>query len=285
MVMSQRIARAGIGIGLLVVCGLAASSADAHPGADAGQLPAAGPRYTPRERAALIAYSGASFSEKQAILRGGTPPTPDLHEDMNGNGRPLQRGATYRASLFPIEIRVRADGGLWEGLQYVRDDGPHEDVVLAGGKTGFVSLLHKNARDAQGRIPVWTRGLILIEASFAPTRSVGATMARLRARLSDVDAGEVTPTRVAGHDGLQYDGRVTGKYHRFVPFSASDGSKPSTDSLRLLRYQQFRVIVLDVRGRAVVIYVQSAEDLSKSASFPAFLPFAERMLASLRFPQ
>lgn len=274
-----------IGIGLLVACALAASTAQARGGASDGRRPAAGPRYTPRERAALLAYSRATFAQKQAILRGGTGATPDLFEDTNGDGRPLRRGVTYRASLFPIEIRLHADGGLWEGNQYVRDDGPDEDVVLAGGKTGYVSLLHKNARDAQGRIPVWTRGLITLETSFAPTRSMRATMARLRARLGDVEAGEVTPTRVGGFPGLQYDGRVTGTFHRFVPFSASDGSKPSTDSLRLFRYQQFRVIVLDVRGRAVVIYVQSAEDISKSASFPAFLPFADRMLASLRFPR
>jgi hypothetical protein len=53
----------------------------------------------------------------------------------------------------------------------------------------------------------------------------------------------------------------------------------------LFKYQRFRLIVLDVRGRSVVIYVQSAEDVTKSASFPAFLPFADRMLASLRFPK
>ena len=273
-----------IGTGLLVVCALAATTAQASPGPYDGQWPLAGPSYAPRERAALIAYSRASFAEKQAILRGGTPAQPDLHIDTNGNGRPLHRSTTYRASLFPIEIRIRPDGGLWEGLQYVRDNGPHEDVVLTGGKTGYVNLLHKNTRDAQGRVAVWTRGLITIETSFARTGSARATMARLRARLSDVEAGEVSPRRIAGYDGLQYDGRVTGAYHRFVPFSVSDGSKPSTDSFRLFRYQRFRVVVLDVRGRAVVIYVQSAEDVSKSASFPAFLPFAERMLASLRFP-
>jgi hypothetical protein len=276
--MSQRIARTGIG--LLVACALAA------PAAEAGRPPIAGPRYTPQERAALIAYGKASFAEKQAILRGASPRRAELYDSgrHGSDGRPLGRGSTYAASRFPIAITVRPDGGLWEGSQFVRDDGPYEDVVLAGGKVGYVELTHRNARGSQGRIAVWTRGLVLIETSFAPTRSVRGTMARLRARLGDVAAGEVTPTRVAGYGGLRYDGRVTGSYHRFVPFSDSDGSKPSTDSMRLFRYQRFRVIVLDVRGRTVVVYVQSAEDVTKSASFPAFLPFAERILASLRFP-
>jgi hypothetical protein len=274
--MCQRIAYSGIG--LLVALAVAVSTADA------GGQPIAGPRYTSHERAALIAYSKASFAEKQAILRGASPRAAELYDshDHGSDGRPLRPAVTYRAGRFPIPITVRPDGGLWEGSQFVHDDGPYEDVVLAGGKVGYVELTHKNAHDARGRIPVWTRGLLLIETSFAPAPA-RATMARLRSRLGDVDAGVVTATRVAGFRGLQYDGRVTGSYHRFVPFSDSDGSKPSTDSLRLFRYQRFRVIVLDVRGRAVVIYVQSAEDVSKSTSFPRFLPYADRMLASLRF--
>jgi hypothetical protein len=34
--------------------------------------PFAGPRYTPKELQALIAYSNASFAEKQALLAGGS---------------------------------------------------------------------------------------------------------------------------------------------------------------------------------------------------------------------
>lgn len=277
--MSKRIAC--IGVGLLAAFALVAATA-----ADADSGPLAGPRYTPRERAALNVYASASFAGRRAILAGTTRGAPELYNDAKGNGdsMPLRRGTTYRAGLFPIEIRLRAGGGLWTGAQYVRVDGPHQDVVLAGGRTGYVSLVHENARDAQGAVPVWTRGLILIEAASKPA-PMRATMTRLRARLSDVEASTVTPTQVAGFPGLQYDGRVTGPYHRFVPFSASDGSTPSTDSLRLMRYQRFRVIVLGVRGRAVVIYLQSAEDISKSAAFPAFLPYAGRMLASLRFPR
>ena len=59
-----------LGIVLLVACASAAATAQARPEAHADQTPAAGPRYTSGELRALIAYSNASFAEKQAILRG-----------------------------------------------------------------------------------------------------------------------------------------------------------------------------------------------------------------------
>lgn len=54
------------------VCAIGITVASAGPESPtaADRPPAAGPWYTPAERQALIAYSNASFAEKQAILAG-----------------------------------------------------------------------------------------------------------------------------------------------------------------------------------------------------------------------
>ena len=44
----------------------------------------------------------------------------------------------------------------------------------------------------------------------------------------------------------------------------------------------FRVIVLDVRGKTVVVFVENAA--LPEERFPAFLEQATRLLESLRFP-
>jgi hypothetical protein len=52
--------------------------------------------------------------------------------------------------------------------------------------------------------------------------------------------------------------------------------------------QLFRIMALDVRGKTVVIYLESIfADQPKfppATLFPTFLPYAQQMLASLRFP-
>jgi len=55
-----------------VVLGIVAAAATATPVGRAAGQPPAGPRYTPEELKALIAYSNASFAEKKAILAGVT---------------------------------------------------------------------------------------------------------------------------------------------------------------------------------------------------------------------
>jgi hypothetical protein len=52
--------------------------------------------------------------------------------------------------------------------------------------------------------------------------------------------------------------------------------------------QLFRIIVIDVRGKTVVIYVESGyadqPRFPPAKTFPTFSPYAQQMLASLRFP-
>ena len=127
----------------------------------------------------------------------------------NGDGRPLASGVTYRASLFPIAIRLHPADQLWEGAQFLRTSGLHEGEKRNGDNFAFVQVLHKYAHDAQGKISNWGRGTITVEASFRPTGSVAATMERLRARLEDFQkVGDVSAVRLAGYSGLRYDGRL-----------------------------------------------------------------------------
>lgn len=108
-----------------------------------------------------------------------------VNNHENGEGKPLVSGATYRASLFPIAIRLHPADRLWEGAQFMRTSGLHEGEQRTGANYAFVQVLHKYAHNAQGEISNWGRGTITFEAGFKPTGSVRATMDRLRARLGD----------------------------------------------------------------------------------------------------
>ena len=211
----------------------------------------------------------------------------DLYNNHdNGNDHPLASGVTYRASLFPLAITVRPTDGLWRGSQWVEKNGLVEGTQRTGGTYGYVQLHHTYGRDPNGKISSWGLGLLTIQTGVAPTRSVQATMQRLRVRLGDVRAGAVTNVRVAGFSGLSYDGRLkngAGSIHRFVPFSSSDGSKPSTDSYKIeANYGKggaFKIIVLDAHGKTVVIYLDSFT--APKAKFPVFLGFADKILSTM----
>lgn len=213
----------------------------------------------------------------------------DNHE--SGDGVALKSGLTYRASLFPLAINVRPMDKLWEGDQYLRTSGLHEGTPRKGARFAFVDLLHKYAHNAGGKVSNWGRGTITFEAGFAPTGSVQTTMNRLRGRLEDFQTvSAVKPIRIAGYSGLSYDGRLkdgTQSYHRFVPFSSSDGSQQTTDSIKIEansgKGQAFRIIVLNVRGTTIAIYVRS--ETAPPDKFPVFLGFANRLLSTMTFPR
>jgi hypothetical protein len=209
----------------------------------------------------------------------------------NGDSNPLVSGATYRASLFPIAIRLHPADRLWEGAQFLRTSGMHEGEQRTGAKYAFVQVLHKYAHDAQGKISNWGRGTITFEAGFKATGSVRATMDRLRARLGDFQTvGDVSPVHIAGYSGLRYDGRLqngNGSYHRFVPFSSSDGSQATTDSRKVEtnygKGEALRILVLSVRGTPLVIFVEG--ETAPADKFPVFLKVANRFLSTLTFPR
>ena len=235
----------------------------------------------------IVVTGIAALTVAGAVLASAATAPADLYNNHdNGDDHPLASGVTYRASLFPLAITVRPTDGLWRGSQWVEKNGLVDGTQRTGGTYGYVQLHHTYGRDPNGKISSWGLGLLTIETAAAPTRSVQATMQRLRVRLGDVRAGAVTNVRVAGFSGLSYDGQLkngAGSIHRFVPFSSSDGSKPSTDSYKIeANYGKggpFKIIVLDVHGKTVVIYLDSFTN--PAAKFPVFLGFADKLLSTM----
>jgi hypothetical protein len=237
----------------------------------------------------LTASAVATASGPVEIHKGG-----DIHEGVGQPGPKtyLQRGVTYAASAFPLAVRIRPPDGRWGGVQ------------LESGTFRFVQLNHLRT----GTTPLHGVGYVTLEASARPTGSVERTVGRLRST-PHLDVGPSKAVRVAGLAGTAFDATVVGsdnppvcKHHRcakgvsFAPFGPNRHCgfcnmtmHGETQDVKFAgQGQLFRIIVLGVRGTTVVIYLESAYVGSRrhppAETFPTFLPFAERMLAALRFP-
>ena len=68
----------------------------------------------------------------------------------------------------------------------------------------------------------------------------------------------------------------------FIPFSAASHAAKYYPDEYPVYGDAFRVLVLDVRGKTVVVYIENVA--LPPAQFPAFLTKAEQILRSLRFP-
>ena len=68
----------------------------------------------------------------------------------------------------------------------------------------------------------------------------------------------------------------------FVPFTPKAHAAGPSDSFRLERDEAFRLIVLGVRGKRVVLLLSSFG--MPADQFPDFLVSAGRILKTLRFP-
>ena len=298
--MQQRISR--LGIGLLLWCTLALSVGCTDGLAAEEWKLIAGPWYTPHELQALVAYSNASFAEKQAILadaaRQPAARAPvelfdggNLHESVGqaGGGRNpnLQRGATYQASSFPIPIRLRVPDDTWGGGQY------------QSGRFRFVQLHHMRP---DGAPPMHGWGFVTIETGTGPTAPVESIVRRLHAT-PHIEAGPITAARVTGFPGKRFDATIVGTDRAkprgisLAPFTPNHHCGFCTRTMRgetqdhkwAALGQVFRIIVLNVRGKTVVIYVESGfanqPDFPPKENFPTFLPYARQMLSTLTFPR
>jgi hypothetical protein len=200
---------------------------------------------------------------------------------FTGPGRvtPLHHGTTYQASQFPIAIRLTPPGTGWSGTQwksgsqYFRGGGPPN--------YGWVHL----ARGPVTGIPL---GLISIMTAYTRTPSVAATVNVLRTRGHGASYEASSPVTLAGFSGIQFDGRIVGAKNRdhnghyFIPFSPpSKAAKYYPDEYPVYG-DVFRIIVLDVRGKTVVVYLENVA--LAPDRFPAFLAKADEILKTLRFP-
>jgi hypothetical protein len=182
--------------------------------------------------------------------------------------RPLQRG-TYAAKLFPLAVRVTVPAG-WRGGQ-----GQSRQFGRRSPGFGWIVLSQGPVARAQGAISV--------VAGYGRTPSVAAVVAGLQSRGHGASYEPTMPVTIGGSPGVQFDGRVDGAAHVFIPFSAPRHVATFyADAFTLDRGEAFRIIALNVRGKTAVVFIESGA--LRAQRFPAFLESAGQILESLRFP-
>jgi hypothetical protein len=198
----------------------------------------------------------------------------------SGHLSPLRSDATYRASEFPIPIRLTPPAPGWSGVQWKSGT----EYFHGGGPPNY-GWIHL----ARGPATAVPQGLISIMTAYGRTPSVAATVNVLRTRGRGATYEAASPVTLAGFSGLQFDGQVVGAKnvdhvgHFFVPFSPRSHSAKYYPDEYPVYGDAFHIAVLDVRGRTVVIYVENVA--LPSDRFPAFLQQADAILRSLRFPR
>ena len=123
-----------------------------------------------------------------------------------------------------------------------------------------------------------------METAYGPTASVAAILGRLRSARNAAFTGKARRVSLAGFPGWELDGRVLGgSSQMFVPFSPRSDGRTPPDMHILDRGESFRIIVLDVRGTRVVLFLESVK--LGQRDFAAFLAKANHLLdESLDFP-
>jgi hypothetical protein len=222
---------------------------------------------------ATFAALGVSVTSSPAGNRGSSG-VPELAvSNLNtpaGGLATLRDRVTYQASSFPLTLRITAPNATWSGAQW-RTTSRGKPVF---GWVGF----------GQGPLTAPPHGVIQIVTAYGSTPSVAATVGRLHIGGSGVTYQPTTAVKIAGFSGRRFDGVVFGRFgHVFVPFSAKTGGASPPDSYRLDAGEVFRIFVLDVKGKTVVLFLDNVT--LPAERFPVFIASANRLLASLKFPK
>ena len=226
-------------------------------------------------RSRLVAGAPAvepSELHESYLLSGLPPPAPR----MTGTLTHLRAGVTYQASQLPLAVRLTPPDGSWAGAQW-----KSARLGFRGGGPPFFgwAAVGEGGRGGSGSLEP-PRGLIVIMTAYARTPSVATTVARLRAQRLSATYEDPSPVRLAGFSGVEFDGQVAaGGTHIFVPFSETNHFE---DTFFVGGSEAFRVIVLSVRGKTVVVFIDSVA--LPPDEFPSFLTKAAKVLSSLRFP-
>ncbi len=227
----------------------------------------------------LILLPWAAAKSPADLLNGGDP-----HESLGvPDGRALTRGVTYAPTTFALPVRFRPTDDRWLGVQ------------LQGGAYRFVQIVHLTT----GNVPLHGRGTITLEASTRATPSVAKTIGRLHAT-PKMRVSAIKPVRVAGFRGLAFDASITGKDPDSTGISLTPFTTPrhcgycevtlnheGLDNRFLGKGQLLRIMAIDVRGKTVLIYLESdfpQPHYPAQKTFPTFVPYAEKLLATLQFP-
>src|SRR5690242_16006307 len=179
-------------------------------------------------------------------LTAATPQLPLNNLDTPaGKLIPLKAGVTYQASKLPLELRVTAPDGTWLGAQWKSSArGEHSTKPPFFGWAWLSDSFEHSA----------PQGLIQILASFTRTPSVVATVRNLRTLGHGATYGPTSPVSLGGFRGSQFDGKIFGNSHAFIPFTPKEtSSRYYGDATFLDKGEVFRIIVLDVRHKTVVI--------------------------------
>jgi hypothetical protein len=206
-------------------------------------------------------------------------PTSNLLWPEGGKATPLRAGVTYQANrLFPIPIRLTPPDGSWSGAQWRTSwRGCHHSKKPP--YFGWVGAVQTPS--TPGAVP---RGAITIVTSYTRTRSATATANYLRTRGHGATYEPTSQVTVAAFSGLQFDGTIIGRKHVFVPFTPqSVNARCYGDAFNLEKGGVFRIIVLQVRTKTVVVFIEGAG--LPPDQFPDFLPKADSILKSLKFPR
>lgn len=196
-----------------------------------------------------------------------------------GKSTPLRAGVTYAASQFPIPLRLKPPAG-WSGAQWKQGSA----YFRAGGGPpffGWVAL----GRGSTKAIP---QGGLVIMTAYARTPSVAATVAVLRTRGHGATYEEPSAVKLAGFSGIQFDGKIVGAKnqdhigHFFIPFSPPSTAARYYPDEYPVYGDAFRVTVLNVRGKTVIIVVENVA--LPVTQFPAFLVRTDLILKTLKFP-
>jgi hypothetical protein len=235
-------------------------------------------------RISILAAATALLASMPTSSAATSPTSPDLKQSYlftpAGQMTPLRAEVTYRASQFPLAIRITPPAPGWSGTQWRSGT----DYFRGGGPPnyGWVHL----GRGSPSGIP---QGLISIMTADAATPSVASTVNVLRSRGRGATYQPGTRTMLAGYHGIQFDGQIVGAKgsdhtgHFFIPFSPPSRAARYYPDEYPVYGDVFRVIVLDVHGRTVVVYIENVG--LPPSQFPSFLTRATQILKATRFPR
>ena len=193
-------------------------------------------------------------------------PTSNLNTRA-GTLTALRAGATYQASAFPLQLRITPPDKTWAGTQWTTSS--HGQRAF-----GWVAF-------GQGPTNKPPLGLVEIETAYGTTPSAATILDRLRTAGGGATFGATTRVTIAGRPAWQINGRVYGRFgHVFVPFTPKTGGASPPDSYKLSPGEAFRLVVVDVKGKRVVLIFDSA--VLPADQFPTFLDSAVKLLRSLK---
>jgi hypothetical protein len=182
----------------------------------------------------------------------------------------LAAKTSYRAGSFPLGLQLTAPDGTWAGSQW---------TTSSKGQTTFAWAAIGHGGTAATSAP---RGLVMIATAIGTTRSVSATVARIRTGGGGITFGTTSPAKMAGYTGTQFDGNVFGSFgHTFVPFTPKTHGAAPSDAWHIDKGEAFRFTVISVRTKTVVVFEESFGLPAKQ--FPGFLTGAKQLLATLQF--